>query len=72
MGKIFPIPNDENNKWISAYDYRVDKALNNKIEDSLYANFIKNGFRICMTSENFHNSLRLAIAALEPRFKELT
>ncbi|OEJ98522.1 cytochrome C biogenesis protein [Flavivirga aquatica] len=39
--KIFPIPNDDNNKWVSTYDYRLDKS---KIKDSLYGNFIKNGF----------------------------
>ena len=50
--KIFPIPNDDNNKWISAYDYRVDKELNNKIEDSLYSNFIKNGFRAYLFTLN--------------------
>jgi len=50
--KIFPIPNDDNNKWISAYDYKVDKTLNNKIEDSLYANFIKNGFRAYLFTLN--------------------
>ena len=50
--KIFPIPNDDNNKWISAYDYRVDKVVNNKIEDSLYGNFIKNGFRAYLFTLN--------------------
>ncbi|WP_142783255.1 cytochrome c biogenesis protein CcsA [Changchengzhania lutea] len=39
--KIYPLPNDKNNKWISAYDYKYE---NHKIEDSLYSNFIKNGF----------------------------
>lgn len=50
--KIFPIPNDDNNKWISAYDYRIDKAVNNRIEDSLYGNFIKNGFRAYLFTLN--------------------
>ncbi len=50
--KIFPIPNDENNKWISAYDYRIDKEVNNKIEDSLYRNFVKNGFRAYLYTLN--------------------
>ncbi|WP_242158604.1 cytochrome c biogenesis protein [Aestuariivivens sediminis] len=40
--RLFPIPNDDNNKWISAYDYRFNT---HKIEDSLYGNFIKNGLR---------------------------
>ena len=47
--KIFPIPNDENNKWISTYDYRKD---NYKIEDSLYSNFIKNGFGVYLYTLN--------------------
>jgi len=40
--KIFPIPNDDNNKWISSYEYHLDST---KIKDSLYGNFIKNGIR---------------------------
>ncbi|WP_418604400.1 cytochrome c biogenesis protein CcsA [Hwangdonia sp.] len=50
--KIFPIPNDYNNKWISAYDYRTDKEVKDKIEDSLYGNFIKNGFRAYLFTLN--------------------
>ncbi|WOD43713.1 cytochrome c biogenesis protein CcsA [Hwangdonia lutea] len=50
--KIFPIPNDYNNKWISAYDYRTDKEINSKIEDSLYGNFVKNGFRAYLFTLN--------------------
>jgi cytochrome c-type biogenesis protein CcsB len=41
--KIFPIPNDENNKWISAYDYQHGDY---KVEDSLYGKFIQNGFKV--------------------------
>ncbi len=37
--KIFPLLNDENNKWVSAVDYRSGQY---KVSDSLYANFIKN------------------------------
>eukprot|EP01089_Gocevia_fonbrunei_P023531 TRINITY_DN998_c0_g1_i18.p1 TRINITY_DN998_c0_g1~~TRINITY_DN998_c0_g1_i18.p1 ORF type:complete len:1059 (-),score=168.03 TRINITY_DN998_c0_g1_i18:7457-10633(-) len=37
--KIFPLLNDENNKWISAIEYRGGKF---QVSDSLYANFIKN------------------------------
>lgn len=47
--KIFPIPNDENNKWISAYDYEHGDY---KVEDSLYGNFIKNGFRMYLYTLN--------------------
>lgn len=37
--KIFPLLNDENNKWISAVEYRGGQI---QIQDSLYANFVKN------------------------------
>jgi len=37
--KIFPLLNDENNKWVSAVEYRSGQY---KVPDSLYANFIKN------------------------------
>ncbi|WP_027136624.1 cytochrome c biogenesis protein CcsA [Gaetbulibacter saemankumensis] len=47
--KIFPIPDDANNKWISNYDYKYE---HHTIQDSLYANFIKNGFRAYLISLN--------------------
>lgn len=47
--KIFPIPNDDNNKWISTFEY---KSGNIKIEDSLYANFVKNGFSVYLYTLN--------------------
>ena len=37
--KIFPLLNDDNNKWISALEYRGGHY---QVSDSLYANFIKN------------------------------
>ena len=37
--KIFPLLNDENNKWISALEFRGGQY---PVTDSLYANFIKN------------------------------
>ncbi|WP_136465357.1 cytochrome c biogenesis protein CcsA [Flagellimonas onchidii] len=37
--KIFPLLNDENNKWISAVEFRSGQY---HVSDSLYANFIKN------------------------------
>lgn len=37
--KIFPLLDDENNKWISAVEYRGGQYA---INDSLYANFVKN------------------------------
>ena len=47
--KIFPIPNDENNKWISNFEYKKDTS---KIKDSLYSNFVKNGFRAYLFTLN--------------------
>ncbi|MEL0456633.1 cytochrome c biogenesis protein CcsA [Flavobacteriaceae bacterium SZ-1-7] len=47
--KIFPIPDDENNKWISAYDYRMDAS---KVHDTLYGNFIRNGFKTYLFTLN--------------------
>ncbi|SFU56550.1 cytochrome c-type biogenesis protein CcsB [Pustulibacterium marinum] len=37
--KIYPIPNDENNKWISRTDFMGNPQV---IQDSLYTNFVKN------------------------------
>lgn len=37
--KVFPLLNDENNKWISAIEYRGGQY---PVADSLYANFVKN------------------------------
>ncbi len=37
--KIFPLLEDENNKWISAVEYRGGQY---KVSDSLYGNFVKN------------------------------
>lgn len=47
--KIFPVPNDPINKWISTYDYQ---SGNYKIEDSLYSNFVKNGFKMYVYTLN--------------------
>ena len=38
--KIFPLLNDENNKWISALEFRSGQY---QVKDSLYANFMDNG-----------------------------
>ena len=40
--KIFPLLEDENNKWISAVEYRSGKY---QVNDSLYGNFITNAVR---------------------------
>lgn len=47
--KIFPIPNDDNNKWISTSEYLKEKS---KIKDSLYGNFVKNGFKAYLYTLN--------------------
>jgi len=45
--KIFPLLNDENNKWISAIEYRGGHY---RVTDSLYANFIKNAIPYYLVS----------------------
>ncbi|MBO3116538.1 cytochrome c biogenesis protein CcsA [Winogradskyella sp. DF17] len=50
--KIFPVPEDENNKWISSFEYR-NESYKDVIKDSLYANFIDKGFSFyLMTLDN--------------------
>ncbi|WP_040280968.1 cytochrome c biogenesis protein CcsA [Psychroserpens damuponensis] len=40
--KIFPVPNDEGNTWISSIEYKED--YRDKISDTLYGKFIENSF----------------------------
>jgi len=40
--KIFPLPEDDNNTWISSIEYREQ---GHKFKDSLYGNFINTGFK---------------------------
>uniref|UniRef100_UPI0035637732 cytochrome c biogenesis protein n=1 Tax=Seonamhaeicola sp. TaxID=1912245 RepID=UPI0035637732 len=47
--KLFPIPDDANNTWISSYDYKFGQY---KIKDSLYGNFIKNGVQAYLFTLN--------------------
>jgi len=47
--KIFPIPDDYNNKWISPIEKRTE---NIQISDSLYSNFINSGFRAYLFTLN--------------------
>ena len=54
MVKIFPLLNDENNKWISAVEYRGGEY---QVQDSLYANFVKNAMPYYL------NSLQQSIAS---------
>ncbi len=59
--KIFPLPENENNKWISSLEYRTG---NHKIQDSLYANFINSGFSAYLYT------LNAAKRSPEPDFTE--
>ena len=45
--RLFPIPGDENNTWVSSKGFR-DGAY--KLQDSLYANFINTGFLAYMAT----------------------
>ncbi len=45
--KIFPLLDDENNKWISATEFRSGQY---QISDSLYANFVKNALPFYLIS----------------------
>ncbi|WP_345170352.1 cytochrome c biogenesis protein CcsA [Algibacter aquimarinus] len=47
--KIFPLPDDDNNKWVSTFEFIRDKT---QIKDSLYTNFIKNGFGVYLYTLN--------------------
>ncbi|WP_422103931.1 cytochrome c biogenesis protein CcsA [Winogradskyella sp.] len=49
--KIFPVPEDENNTWISALEFR-EAGYGDKIRDSLYQNFINNGFSAYLVTLN--------------------
>lgn len=49
--KLFPLPNDDNNKWISNFEYEFE-GYKEQIQDSLYGNFIKNGFRTYLFTLN--------------------
>ncbi len=49
--KIFPVPNDDNNKWISSLEFR-EEGYRDIIKDSLYGNFINNGFSAYLVTLN--------------------
>lgn len=49
--KIFPVPNDDNNKWISPMEFR-EEGYREKIQDSLLGNFINNGFSAYLLTLN--------------------
>jgi cytochrome c-type biogenesis protein CcsB len=50
--RIFPVPDDENNKWISIADYQ--ESYKTQINDSLYGTFIENSFKYYL-SEVYHS-----------------
>ena len=43
--RIFPIPEDENNKWISANEYRKEH-YKEKIKDTIYQSFVNQSFNL--------------------------
>jgi len=45
--RLFPIPGDENNKWVSSKEFREGAYT---LQDSLYGNFIKTGFMAYMAT----------------------
>ncbi len=47
MVKIFPLLNDENNKWVSTVEYRGGNYV---VQDSLYSNFIRNAIPFYLNS----------------------
>jgi cytochrome c-type biogenesis protein CcsB len=49
--KIFPVPDDENNKWISSYDFKKE-SYREKIQNSSYGNFVNNGFNAYLQELN--------------------
>lgn len=48
--KIFPVPNDDNNTWISPVEFR--EGYHEKIKDTLYGTFINNSFDYYLTQLN--------------------
>lgn len=54
--KIFPVPDDENNKWISALEFR-EEGYRESIKDTLYGNFINNGFSAYLITLNNAKSM---------------
>ena len=49
--KIFPVPEDENNKWISSFEYKQDD-YKDILNDSLYAGFVSKGFSYYLMTLN--------------------
>jgi len=49
--KIFPVPEDENNKWISSFEYQQE-GYKDILKDSLYAGFVSKGFSYYLMTLN--------------------
>ena len=49
--KMFPIPEDENNKWISSFEY-TREGYKDVIQDSLYSAFVSKGFNYYLMTLN--------------------
>jgi len=71
--RIFPLPDDEINKWVSTKEYKTE---NHKVQDSLYDNFINTGFRVYLymlnqdkMSGNFAESDKLLKAIKKTQHK---
>ena len=71
--KLFPIPNDENDKWISPKENIENVDL---VKDSLYSNFINTGFKtyLYMLNEdkkttNFSQSDEILAGLLRSQYK---
>ena len=47
--RIFPVPDDDNNRWMSPVDYRKERP---RFQDSLYGNFINTGFKAYLFTLN--------------------
>jgi cytochrome c-type biogenesis protein CcsB len=49
--KIFPVPEDENNKWISSFEYKQE-GYKDVFKDSLYSGFVSKGFSYYLMTLN--------------------
>ncbi len=74
--KIFPVPGDENNKWIAPLEFRTE-GYRDVIKDSLYGNFINSGFSAYLfkldeakRTGNFADAERLLDAFKKTQIKE--
>ena len=71
--RLFPVIDDENNRWISPIENRGDNKV---IKDTLYSNFINTGFKTYLyflnqgkRSNDFSESERILNAILDTQYK---